>query len=79
MGTCLQSTKIKELLYIMFLGNNLVLKLVSYSACSETEVVEVQVEYSPVCIASLALHDLTMASMPIEQQQNIVVSTDKVR
>ena len=76
-GTCLQSTKIKELLYIMFLGNNLVLKLVSCRAYSEAEVV--QVEYSPVCIASLALHDLTMASMPIEQQQNIVVSIDKVR
>ena len=62
----------------MFLGNNSVLKLVSYRACSEVEV-EVQVEYSPVCIASLALHDLTMASIPIEQQQNIVVSIDKVR
>ena len=63
----------------MFLGNNLVLKSVSYRAYSETEVVEVQVEYSPVCIASLTLHDLTMASMPIEQQQNIVVSIDRVR
>ena len=63
----------------MFLGNNLVLKLVSYRAYSETDLIEVQVEYSPVCIASLALHDLTMASMPIEQQQNIVVSIDKVR
>ena len=53
--------------------------MVSYRACSETDLIEVQVEYSPVCIASLTLHDLTMASIPIEQQQNIVVSIDKVR